>query len=39
MSGQKVKVERLGETIDVRGINPKKQIPWKTVSAKDLNEE
>jgi len=39
MSGQKVKVERLGETIDVRGIDGKKQIPWKSVSAEDLNEE
>jgi len=39
MTGEKVKVERLGETIDVRGIDGKKQIPYKAVSAEELNEK
>ena len=38
MTGDKVKLERLGETIDVRGIDAKKQIPWKSVSAEDLEK-
>ena len=35
-TGGKVKVERLGESIDVRGIDGKKQIPWKAVPGDDL---
>ncbi len=37
-TGGKVKVERLGESIDVRGIDGKKQIPWKAVPGDELDK-
>ena len=38
MTGDKIKLERLGKTIDVRGIDGKKQIPWKAVSIDKQDE-
>ena len=39
MTGGKVKVERLGESIDVRGIDGKKQVPYKSASWREKYED